>query len=210
MFASRRVVLVGDSQQLAPISRISRVLPTSQMKWLAMSGLSHLDTIATKRDGVHVLRVQRRMHDEIGQIVSRYKYDSHLITAPEVSQREYKLPEPLAEDCRAIWYVLDEEPSDLPSIRAERGPGNRSWIRKSHSVYSITFFPTWLFKIAMACFFPHLKLRLVWSIVTSLIIIFKTGAPQRFTANKGPKRILSSLIPLTRVAIVGRMTNGNE
>ncbi|MCU0710564.1 MAG: AAA domain-containing protein, partial [Pirellula sp.] len=130
MLASRRVVLIGDSHQLAPISRISRVLPTNQMKWLAMSGLSHLDTITTQCNGVHILREQRRMQDEICQIVSKYKYDSQLVTAPEVKQRLTKLPQPLSDDTRAIWYVLDEESSDLPNIRAERGPGNRSWVRK--------------------------------------------------------------------------------
>ena len=38
LLAARRVVLVGDSKQLAPISRISRILPTKQQKWLASSG----------------------------------------------------------------------------------------------------------------------------------------------------------------------------
>ncbi|GIX00562.1 MAG: hypothetical protein KatS3mg111_3894 [Pirellulaceae bacterium] len=36
----------------------------------------------------------------------------------------------LQDQPRAIWYVLDEETSDWPSIRAERGPGNRSWVRR--------------------------------------------------------------------------------
>jgi superfamily I DNA/RNA helicase len=129
MLAARRVALVGDSQQLAPISRISRVLPTSQMKWLAMSGLSHLDSITTNLDGIHILREQRRMHDEICQIVSKYKYDSQLFTAPEVFQRLTKLPQPLSLDTRAVWYVLDQETIDMTRTRAERGPGNRSWIR---------------------------------------------------------------------------------
>lgn len=129
LLASRRVVLVGDSKQLAPISRISRILPTNQMKWLAMSGLSHLDTVSKKVDGVHVLQEQRRMHDSICKIVSAYKYDSCLSTAPEVLSRNYKLPDPLADSNRAIWYVLDADSEDLPSIRAERGPGNRSWVR---------------------------------------------------------------------------------
>jgi KaiC/GvpD/RAD55 family RecA-like ATPase len=129
ILASRRVVLVGDSKQLAPISRISRILPTNQMKWLAMSGLSHLDTVSRTIDGVHVLREQRRMHDDICQIVSAYKYDDCLVTAPEVASRSFKLPEPLTDATRAVWYVLDEDGDDLPSIRAERGPGNRSWIR---------------------------------------------------------------------------------
>ena len=37
--ASRRVILAGDPKQLAPISRMSRVLPTSQARWLASGGL---------------------------------------------------------------------------------------------------------------------------------------------------------------------------
>src|SRR5262249_30346821 len=45
LFASKRVVLAGDSKQLAPISRISRLLPTSQATWLASSGLSHLRSL---------------------------------------------------------------------------------------------------------------------------------------------------------------------
>src|SRR5262249_15354396 len=41
---------------------------------------------------------------------------------------------------RAIWYVLDADGDDLPSIRAERGPGNRSWIRpKTRGVLSKLF-----------------------------------------------------------------------
>jgi superfamily I DNA/RNA helicase len=129
LLASRRVVLVGDSKQLAPISRISRILPTNQMKWLAKSGLSHLETVSQQNDGVHVLLEQRRMRDAICRMVSDYRYDSCLTTAPEVFDRNYEAPEPLPASWRAIWYVLDEDGDDLPSIRAERGPGNRSWIR---------------------------------------------------------------------------------
>jgi hypothetical protein len=62
LLASRRVVLVGDSKQLAPISRISRILPTNQMTWLANSGLSHLESIKTNEVGVHILQEQREMH----------------------------------------------------------------------------------------------------------------------------------------------------
>jgi superfamily I DNA/RNA helicase len=129
LFASRRVVLVGDSKQLAPISRISRILPTNQMKWLAMSGLSHLETISTAETGVHILQEQRRMHADVCTIVSAYQYDGFLTTAPEVNDRGYQLPESLVGQPRAIWYVLDEDGEELPTIRAERGPGNRSWIR---------------------------------------------------------------------------------
>jgi hypothetical protein len=65
LLASRRVVLVGDSKQLAPISRISRILEPSQGNWLARSGLSHLDQITKTTEGVHVLREQHRMHADV-------------------------------------------------------------------------------------------------------------------------------------------------
>lgn len=129
LLASRRVVLVGDSKQLAPISRISRILPTDQMKWLANSGLSHLETITTSEAGVHVLQEQRRMHADVCLVVSAYQYDGFLTTAPEVHERQYQLPEILSSQPRTLWYVLDEHGEELPTIRAERGPGNRSWIR---------------------------------------------------------------------------------
>ncbi|MCA9075807.1 MAG: AAA family ATPase [Planctomycetaceae bacterium] len=129
LHASRRVVLVGDSKQLAPISRISRILPPSQGNWLASSGLSHLDDIKKSNAGVHVLQEQRRMHADVCSVVSGYQYDGFLTTASEVNQRRYDLPDILADQPRAMWYVLDDEGDDLPSIRAERGPGNRSWIR---------------------------------------------------------------------------------
>lgn len=129
LLAGRRVVLVGDSKQLAPISRISRILPTRQETWLARSGLSHLDNIEATPKAVHVLSEQRRMHPEVCRVVSAYQYSNILTTAPETARRETSLPELLAGDSRAIWYVLDEEGRDLASIRAERGPGNRSWVR---------------------------------------------------------------------------------
>lgn len=129
MLASRRVILVGDSKQLAPISRISRILPTRQETWLAKSGVSHLDNIATAPTAVHVLSEQRRMHPDVCKVVSDYQYSGVLTTAPETVHRATKLPDLLSGDSRAIWYVLDEEDTDLASIRAERGPGNRSWVR---------------------------------------------------------------------------------
>lgn len=133
LLASRRVVLVGDSKQLAPISRISRILPTSQMTWLANSGLSHLEMISTDEVGVHVLQEQRRMHSDVCDMVSAYQYDGFLITAPEVNDRPFKLPDVLGDQPRTIWYVLDDDGEELPTIRAERGPGNRSWIRVATS-----------------------------------------------------------------------------
>lgn len=131
LLASRRVVLVGDSKQLAPISRISRILEPSQGNWLARSGVSHLDRIDEHIDGVHVLNEQRRMHADVCDVVSAYQYDRNLITAAEVATRNHLLPPLLRGQPRTIWYVLDEDTDDLPSIRAERGAGNRSWIRKA-------------------------------------------------------------------------------
>lgn len=129
LLASRRVVLVGDSKQLAPISRISRILPTRQEIWLAKSGVSHLDDIQSTPTAVHVLSEQRRMHSDVCKVVSSFQYGGVLTTAPEIAHRESRLPNLLSSGSRAIWYVLDEENADLASIRAERGPGNRSWIR---------------------------------------------------------------------------------
>ena len=129
LLASRRVVLVGDSKQLAPISRISRILEPAQGNWLAQSGLSHLDHIDNKIDGVHVLQEQRRMHPDVCDVVSNFQYDGFLKTADDVANRDYLLPDLLKEQPRAVWYVLDDDIDDIPSIRAERGPGNRSWIR---------------------------------------------------------------------------------
>jgi superfamily I DNA/RNA helicase len=129
LLAARRVALVGDSRQLAPISRISRILPADQKHWLALSGLSHLDSLHSKEPGVHVLREQRRMHPEVCDTVSRFHYGGALKTATDVLNRAYALPQLLVGHPRAIWYVLDEDGQDLPHIRAERGPGNRSWVR---------------------------------------------------------------------------------
>ncbi len=127
--AARRVVLVGDSKQLAPISRISRILPTRQQTWLASSGLSHLDDLEHTPKAVHVLSEQRRMHSDVCKVVSDFQYGGFLKTAAETQQRPSNLAPLLADYSRAIWYVLDEESNDVASIRAERGPGNKSWVR---------------------------------------------------------------------------------
>lgn len=129
LLASRRVLLVGDAKQLAPISRMSRVLPTSQATWLASSALSHLSSVSQVSPAVHLLREQHRMHPEISKVVSDYQYDRSLVDGPTVKARSFDLPALLRGHPRAVWYVLDEEADDLPSIRAERGPGNRSWVR---------------------------------------------------------------------------------
>ncbi len=129
LLAANRVVLVGDSKQLAPISRISRILPTRQQQWLASSGLSHLDEIMTTPTAVHVLSEQRRMHPDVCNVVSNFQYGGFLTTADDRSRQISTLAPFLADVSRAIWYVLDEENVDLASIRASRGPGNRSWVR---------------------------------------------------------------------------------
>ena len=53
-------------------------------------------------------------------------------------------------------YVLDEDGEDAPSIRAERGPGNRSWVRpKTRSVLKKFFSDDeiaqgeWSFRVAI-------------------------------------------------------------
>ncbi len=127
--AARRVVLVGDPKQLAPISRISRVLPTRQQNWQASSGLEHLDVLNDTPSAVHVLSEQYRMHPDVCQVVSEYQYGGGLTTARETLQRPENLVPALSGFSRAIWYVLDEEGSDLATIRADRGPGNKSWVR---------------------------------------------------------------------------------
>ncbi len=129
LLASRRIVLVGDSKQLAPISRISRVLPTRQQTWLASSGLTHLDKTDQMPAAVHLLSEQRRMHPDVCSVVSSYQYNQVLKTAPDRAAQPSQLAPWLADYSRAIWYVLDAEEADLAEIRAERGPGNRSWIR---------------------------------------------------------------------------------
>jgi superfamily I DNA/RNA helicase len=129
LLASRRVVLVGDPRQLAPISRISRILPTKQATWLERSGLSHLRSLKQDAPGVHILLEQHRMHQHICSLISGYQYEDRLTCADSVSTRAYDPPKNLAGQPRTIWYVLDEETNDTWAIRAERGPGNRSWAR---------------------------------------------------------------------------------
>lgn len=129
LLASRRVLVVGDAKQLAPISKVSRILPTSQAVWLASSALTHLQQVQQVRPGVHLLREQHRMHPDISRTVSHFQYDGALQDAASVLKRPSNLPFTFDGQPRAIWYVLDEDCQELPSIRAERGSGNRSWIR---------------------------------------------------------------------------------
>jgi hypothetical protein len=126
LLAARRVVVVGDAMQLAPISKISRVLPTSQATWLASSCLTHLQRLQQEGPAVHLLREQHRMHPQVSRAVSHYQYEGALRDAPGVLARKTALPTLLTSPPRAVWYVLDEDGQDLPSIRAERGPGGRS------------------------------------------------------------------------------------
>ncbi|OWK45500.1 DNA helicase II related protein [Fimbriiglobus ruber] len=130
LYASKRVVLAGDSKQLAPISRISRILPTSQATWLASSGLSHLRSLRQTHEAVCLLREQHRMHPHVSTVVSQYQYDGLLEDGATVLKRAYQCAELLAGQPRSLWYVLDDDGDDDPSIRAERGPGNRSWVRE--------------------------------------------------------------------------------
>ena len=129
ILASRRVVVVGDAKQLAPISKVSRILPTQQATWLASSSLSHLQQVHQLGQGVHLLREQHRMHPHVSRVVSHYQYDGALKDAASVENRKATTPFLLEGQPRAIWYVLDEDCQDISKIRAERGPGNRSWLR---------------------------------------------------------------------------------
>lgn len=123
LLAARRVVLVGDPKQLAPISRMSRVLPSDQGRWLALSALHHLD-LDGGGPGRELLTKQHRMHPDIREAVSRYQYGGRLEDGASVGDSDAELPAH-----RAIWYVLDEDRCERHQLRAERGPFHRSWVR---------------------------------------------------------------------------------
>jgi hypothetical protein len=127
LHASRRMLLVGDPKQLSPISKIARILPSSQARWLGASGLSH---VHAERDDVLLLREQHRMHADIRRAVSAYQYRDALVDAASVANRLCPLGSAAAARPRAIWYVLDEDAEEIAHIRAERGPGNKSWVRR--------------------------------------------------------------------------------
>jgi len=131
MLASRRVLLVGDPRQLAPITRMSRVLPAVEADWLGRSGLSRLSRSSAGRPSVRLLDVQHRMCPEIRAAVSAYQYEGALRDAPAVLERRFRYDPPLADQPRVIWYVLDADPGreGAARIRASRGPGGRSWCR---------------------------------------------------------------------------------
>lgn len=123
LLAARRVVLVGDPKQLAPISRMSRVLPTEQSHWLGRSALHHLKLEETG-PGREFLTHQFRMHPEIRAAISAYQYGGQLEDASGKAESVTGLPVH-----RAIWYVLDEDRCERYQLRADRGPQNRSWVR---------------------------------------------------------------------------------
>lgn len=130
LLAARRVVLVGDSKQLSPISRLSRILPIRQQRWMASSALSHLTGLENTPAAVMVLSEQRRMHPDVCRLVSQYQYGGQLTTARETVQRCSKVSKLLTSYSRTIWYVLDDDAVDLSMVRARRGPSGKSWIRE--------------------------------------------------------------------------------
>lgn len=141
LFAAKRTLLVGDPKQLAPISKVSRLLPTVQAKWLANSALTYLDNTAVNTaTAVYVLKHQHRMHPDISRVVSNYQYRGQLVDADEVLARKTELPALLRNTPRAIWYALDDDAESLTSIRAQRGPGNRSWVRPATRAVLKKFF----------------------------------------------------------------------
>lgn len=129
LLGARRIVLAGDPKQLAPISRIARVLPPGVARWMGESGLTHLRA-ADRREGVHLLETQYRMHPEIRKVVSSYQYGGCLRDGAKVLERPDPTVALVAKGPRAIWYVLDEETDDVSKLRADRGPGQKSWVRE--------------------------------------------------------------------------------
>jgi hypothetical protein len=127
MLAARRVILAGDPKQLSPISRMSRVLHSKAAMWIGSSALTH---VSNETPAVCLLETQRRMHPDIRRVVSEYRYDGRLRDDPAVLNRYSALEEALGKSPRAIWYVLDEDTDERAHLRAERGPGNKSWVRQ--------------------------------------------------------------------------------
>ena len=136
LLASRRVILVGDSKQLAPISRISRILPPSQGNWLASSGLSHLEDITTGQGGVHVLREQRRMHSRgrrrgVRLSIRRILADG----APKLRSGHLICPHPGGSAKSHLVRFWTMTATTFHQFVPRRGPGNRSWIRTARPVF---------------------------------------------------------------------------
>ncbi len=129
LLAADRVWLVGDARQLSPISKIERIVAENKARWMASSGLSHLNADQLTRPAVTLLSTQYRMHPEIGDVVSKFQYDGLLRHAEATGHKTWQPPPIIAEIPRAIWYVIDEETKRRSRIRASRGPGQRSWTR---------------------------------------------------------------------------------
>lgn len=70
------------------------------------------------------------MHPDIGDVVSRFQYGGRLRSAATVLQRADPRPAALQDVPRAVWYCLDEDRRDHHSLRAQRGPGGRSFVRE--------------------------------------------------------------------------------
>jgi AAA domain len=156
--ASRRVVLAGDSKQLSPISKMSRVLPSEQSRWLAESALSHIGNCDLGiSPHVKLLHEQHRMHAQIRETVSHFQYNNQLRDATSLATRHEKLPVLWQNQPRSVWYVLDEEVKDLFNIRAERGAGNTSWIRPVTEKILAKLFQDSTFREAQGLFITPFK-----------------------------------------------------
>jgi superfamily I DNA/RNA helicase len=131
LLAAHRVVLVGDPRQLAPISRMSRILPVNEAVWLGSSGLSSLGGDVGSWPNATLLARQYRMNPQIRYVVSEFQYQGKLQDAQSVNDRPDRRDPSMRGLPRALWYALDDDAGDQRvSIRAVRGPGNRSWIRE--------------------------------------------------------------------------------
>ncbi|MEN0066899.1 MAG: AAA domain-containing protein [Myxococcota bacterium] len=129
LLAERRVVLVGDPQQLSPIARAARSMPRPVMDWVASSALAHL-----RVDGhgpeVQLLNEQRRMHPDIREAVSQLMYAGQLRDSEDVANRPCRLGPELSRLPRMIWYVLDEDPTITSIERSSGAAQGRSRVRK--------------------------------------------------------------------------------
>lgn len=129
LLAATQVLLVGDPHQLAPIARMSRLLPPAQSTWLSESALSHLTVqAATHQPAVSMLRTQHRMHPSIRSVVSQYQYADQLEDASALRGPQAETHRPSLGLPRAGWVVLDAA-APLADARASRGPRAQSWVR---------------------------------------------------------------------------------
>lgn len=130
LLADKRVLLVGDPRQLAPISAVARVLEPARKRWLCLSGLEHVEQ-RLGGDGAHMLTTQYRMAPGIRHVVSSYRYEGRLNDAPSVTagSRKDLVDAILSTEPAALWYVLDEDGTEPHAIRAERPDRGTSWER---------------------------------------------------------------------------------